>query len=479
MPNTSTQVEALLSKLGNEPGATPAQAASLGAIINSSPALVAQVNAAAAAGDLKGFELLPAGIHAGGEYHPGTRRIRLPSRLLSAPPGSAAIEAELAFVLGHELQHGANRLATKAANEALFKDLEAEARTPSAMHDYTSAIAKRLAQNRRDEASAEIAGWNALVGRLRSTASTVTLKDIYQANPGRMSDFIDKTNSHPAAFVLKPNLAMNADMSISPTTANIEAMGVNYFDKVAKAFGGPVGIGHLGNSDYANYYGASAVSAAAQIDTRDARPYQGAPPRMVVDMRRLGLSESLLEENGLAIGKGNPSPKAYYDSSQAPATLHHFDQTWQTHAHVPVAPAGGAAARPRSPDDPGHPDHALLEQIRSGIRGLDDRAGRDYDDASERISRCLLAQCRCREPSLERVDHVVLGVDGRNVFAVQGRLDDPAHDRAHVAVEQAMRTPVEQSDALLQASSQQAVQSQPLQPSQAQAQQRTGPSLAL
>ncbi|MFS8396508.1 hypothetical protein EIQ02_19605 [Xanthomonas campestris pv. raphani] len=51
------------------------------------------------------------------------------------------------------------------------------------------------------------------------------------------------------------------------------------------------------------------------------------------------------------------------------------------------------------------------------------------------------------------MDHVVMGKTG-NVFAVEGRLDDPAHKRVHVDVEQAIKTPVEQSDQQLLAANQ-------------------------
>ncbi|MFS8461672.1 hypothetical protein EIQ00_05550 [Xanthomonas campestris pv. raphani] len=51
------------------------------------------------------------------------------------------------------------------------------------------------------------------------------------------------------------------------------------------------------------------------------------------------------------------------------------------------------------------------------------------------------------------MDHVVMGKTG-NVFAVEGRLDDPAHKRVHVDVEQAIQTPVEQSDQQLLAANQ-------------------------
>lgn len=121
---------------------------------------------------------------------------------------------------------------------------------------------------------------------------------------------------------------------------------------------------------------------------------------------------------------------------------------------------------PSSPADPGHPDHAMLEQIRAGVRKIDRAVGKGYDDISERVSRCLLAACKdhrqmypdARSPSLaahalNRVDHVVMGTTG-NIFAVEGKLDDPAHKRAFVSVETAIRTPVEQSDEILRAANQ-------------------------
>ena len=489
MSGLNPKARALLAQFGQEPGVTPDQVANLQAVIGSSPVLTAQVNAAVAAGHLEGFEPLPAGIHAGGEYHPGTKTIRLPLAMLTTPQGTAIDMAEPVFVLGHELQHGLNRLVTKKATEALIKELEAEAKTPAAMHDYTAAIEKRLAQNRRDEADAEISGWNALVDHLRGGNPNLTLKNVYKANAGRMVDFIDVGGSTPPAYTLKPNLKLNPDMSMDSTSANIEAMGVNYFDKAARAFGGPVGLGHLGHSDYANYYGTSAISAAAQVDTRDARPYNGVQPKMVIDMQQLGLDESLLEENGLFIGRGNPRPKAYYDSSHAPHARHHFDHTYTTHAYVPIAPGADAIpiGRAPTPDGPRHPDHALLEQIRSGVRELDREAGRSYDDTSERISRSLLARCKDQDRAqvLTRVDHVVLGTNGENIFAVQGRMDDPAHSRVHVPVVQATQTPVEQSDQKLEAANQritrEQVQEQQLaqQPTQRQPDGIAGPTLRM
>src|SRR3546814_10024735 len=62
-----------------------------------------------------------------------------------------------------------------------------------------------------------------------------------------------------------------------------------------------------------------------------------------------------------------------------------------------------------------------------------------------------------RENGLERIDHVVLSGQaerlrpGENVFVVQGRLDDPAHLRAHMKTQLAVDTPAADSFRELQA----------------------------
>lgn len=135
-------------------------------------------------------------------------------------------------------------------------------------------------------------------------------------------------------------------------------------------------------------------------------------------------------------------------------------------------PAFLALEGPATPADPTHPDHALLEQIRHGVRGIDAAHGRDYDDTSERLSRSLLAASRDNRElypghgfalsanALERADHVLFGRDGRFAFVVEGDPGDPAHRRAAVDVEQAVRTSPEQSDAKLEAANQAIVQEQ-------------------
>ncbi|WP_338000521.1 XVIPCD domain-containing protein [Xanthomonas cucurbitae] len=153
--------------------------------------------------------------------------------------------------------------------------------------------------------------------------------------------------------------------------------------------------------------------------------------------------------------------------------------------------SGPARAHASGPQDPDHPDHAMLKQIREGVAKIDESVGKPYDDMSERVSRCLLAACkdnRERNPdahdtslaanALQRVDHVLLGKTG-NLFAIEGRIDDPVHKRVSVSIDQAIHIPLEQSDAKLHAANhmiaQEQAQAQSSQQEAAQGQQQGAP----
>ena len=98
---------------------------------------------------------------------------------------------------------------------------------------------------------------------------------------------------------------------------------------------------------------------------------------------------------------------------------------------------------------PGHPEYPLLQQVREQVAALDAKQGRTFDEYSERMTASVMALARAN--NLERADHVVLSAataehgPGRNVFVVQGDLNDPAHRRAVMPTQEAVQTPVEQS----------------------------------
>ncbi|EKT4089488.1 hypothetical protein QEG26_003465 [Stenotrophomonas maltophilia] len=119
----------------------------------------------------------------------------------------------------------------------------------------------------------------------------------------------------------------------------------------------------------------------------------------------------------------------------------------------PPAPAPDEASGPnralQDPTQPGHPDHALYQQIRDGVEALDAKHGRSFDEVSERMTASLLVLAK--DNDLERVDHVLVSnatrehPAGHMLFVVQGEPSNPAHQRAAMPTELAAQTSVEES----------------------------------
>lgn len=119
----------------------------------------------------------------------------------------------------------------------------------------------------------------------------------------------------------------------------------------------------------------------------------------------------------------------------------------------PAAPAPDEASAPnlvlQDPTQPGHPDHALYQQIRESVEALDAKHGRSFDEVSERMTASLLVLAK--DNDLERVDHVLVSnatrehPAGHTLFVVQGEPSNPAHQRAAMPTELAAQTSVEES----------------------------------
>lgn len=435
MPLTK-EAQALVDAFAKQPGVTADQAANLSGVINHSPALVDQINQAVKLGHLKHIVPLPLGTHAGGEYNGTAKEMRLPLSMLTSPPKGVPFDAgEPTFVLGHELQHGFNHAATEQATTAFIAAAKHVAQGKGPTHDYTAALGALIAANRRDEAGAEVAGWNALVSRVQHDKPKATLEDVYDANPFRAGDFIDRTGAPPNYhYAAKPNITLGKDLHMQATSANLEGMGRNYFDHPPAQ----ARLGHHGNSDYANYYGAWGTGVIVQSE----RAYGDGKAQLQMNLKQLHLSEKLMEQNGLNLGS-DTSPMPYRDTSTTPPTAHHFDHTATTFTHVPIVFQGvaGPMVEParEGPSRPGHPDHALFKQIEAGVAAQGLARGEDAD----RMSHSLLALAK--EQGISRADHIVLGRGGEggqvNVFVIQGQLQDPAQRRASIDAGQAMQTP--------------------------------------
>ncbi|MGN6479524.1 XVIPCD domain-containing protein [Luteibacter sp.] len=441
----NAKAEAVLQAFGKEPGVTPDQLKNLTDTINASPALVDEVNRAVDAGHLQRIVALN-NPHAGGEYNAGAHEMRLPLTSLSTPAGGKYDASEATFVLGHELQHGFNAADIAKANTQFTHDLQAVAQSKTTPHDYTKPVGDVIAASRRDEAGAEISGWNATVSAARleaqkNHAPAPTLEDIYKRNPGRMDDFIHVDRSQlPATYSMRSNLTVNADLSMPSTPANIEGMGKNYFDRSST-------LGHNGNSSYANYYGAWATGVAVQYE----RHYGNGQAPMALDLKGLHLNPDVMAQNGIDLG-ANKNAMPYLDTSTQPPTQRNFRDSATSHVYQPVTP--GPA--PVTLDHADHPDHALFRQTQGAVHRLDAQHGRAPDRQSDNLAGALTVAAR--EQGLKSVDHVVLNADASTAYAVEGALDSPHKRIAEASTQQAVNTPIEQSSAAWQAAAERAQQ---------------------
>lgn len=109
--------------------------------------------------------------------------------------------------------------------------------------------------------------------------------------------------------------------------------------------------------------------------------------------------------------------------------------------------ATGAAGHPIEGglllNQPGHPDYHLFRSAADGVHAIDAKANRVSDLRSDQLSGHLAVAAK-RE-GLSGIDHVVLSQDASRTFAVQGRLEDPTHQRVAVDTVQGLNTPLAQS----------------------------------
>ncbi len=437
-PTLSPQAQALITTFGQQPGVTAEQVTNLQSVINHSPALITQINGAVAAGHLTQIQPLPLNTHAGGQYVASQTAMQIPLSILTTPARGAFNPGEPTYVLGHELQHGFNHAAKDQAYQTFRTDAAQIARSPTAVHDYTQVTANLITANRLDESGAQVGGWNATVSMVKNTNPTPSIEDIYRANPSRMQDYINVSASTPTTYTMKPNITLNADMSMSPTAANLEAMGQAFFDKP----GSVSKLGHGGNSDYKNYYGTYAASVISQYERQLAQPLpDGSMPQMTLNMNRLGLTENQLEQNGVDLGAAGRR-QLYFDSSTQPATQHHFDHTLATHQHVPVprppdAPAGAAQS--------GESEHPSHRQALSALQQSVNIPAGTFSDSQMFVAAATLAAHALSEKVAP--EHVVFNKQQTDLIPLQGKsVDDPgAKIGTPLPVTIALNTPLSES----------------------------------
>lgn len=397
-----TKLEKILSdfeKTHDTKTETPGK--NLRALLDNSPDLKARILDSVQKGHLEKFDVLPAGANAGGTYSPDTKTIELPADYLKKAGKDKAAAAELVFVMGHEIQHSFNSTVSDKATDAFVKDVDKIAKGPGP-HDYTNAV-KTLIQNyREDEAGAHIGGFNAIASQVMKDNPKAGLKELYNAHPGRMEDFIERSGKAPSfSYALKPGLTLEADNTMKTTPENVKAMGKHYFDQPPSS----ARLGAKGNQDYPNYYGEWALNVINDTEKRALAEAKKADPKAVapevkIDMKSIGLDKSLLD-TGLK----------YTDSS-------------------PKKPSVEAPA----------PEPALYRQAEDALKKVDGLGLKGEELRNVAAATALQAQTS----GMERIDGALLGKNGQ-VFAYQGDPASESADRIAVNVAQAKQQPADQS----------------------------------
>ncbi len=301
-------------------------------LLDHSPDLKKRILDAVDKGYLESFKALPAGSDAGGAYSASTKMIELPMDYLKQAGKDKTAAAELVFVMGHEIQHAFYSPTSNKALDAFGKEVEKIGNGPGP-HDYTHAIKTVLDNDRKDEAQAHIGGFNAISSQVMKDNPKATLKDLYNAHPDRMDDFIDRSGTAPKfSYALKPGLTIDKDMHIPATPQNIEAMGKYYFDQPPSATGF---IGANGKAqDYRNNYGESYVNTIADFEKTVQDAHKKADPKYVAPEVRINMKEAGLNPDLITTGMTykDTSPKKHIDS---PQPAHASDSPSPTGEHKP------------------------------------------------------------------------------------------------------------------------------------------------
>lgn len=112
-----------------------------------------------------------------------------------------------------------------------------------------------------------------------------------------------------------------------------------------------------------------------------------------------------------------------------------------TETRTADAPAG-LKRRPLL-SEPGHPDYVLYVQSYDCLKQLGHELNFENESACVNAAASLAAEAKTS--GLKRLDHVFLSNHGLGLFAIQGKIDDPAHHWIHIDKMQAVSKPVQLS----------------------------------
>ncbi len=424
--------------------------------IASSPYLQQIMTEAINAGTLEHIRMGAPGANEGGHYDDQKRAIYLsPETFALFKEPSDRLDA-ITSTLGHEAGHALNAEKTRQTLYFVTSSITDQIRAgEGGKVDMTPLMGTYLRNMRGDEASAEIHGWNALASRIvHLEGKPPTLKDMLK-RADASTDCVDplKKNGHKLAS----SIILDTDMQMSDTRLpkvgpiNLEPVAQCHFDNPRAS------LGAGGAADYPNYYAAYMIQQIAN----DASG-QTYPARVEIDMAKLGLDKTQLESTGLRLGGAGFFFTDISNSGHKPVVLHSTGSGIRGTPDVrEPALAGPSSSAPSAPlmTDPAHAAHAMYLQAQGALGQVDAAPAMGGLTQHERqtLGASAVAETLSAQGwNFTGIDHAVPGkIDPQTgrpgmLFLVQGALDDPAHRRIDVNMEQALSQSIGQSSAVSQ-----------------------------
>lgn len=334
----------IIKNFGNHPHTTEQQYNNFVAILATSKKVADMLDEAVRIGEIKSISIGNLSLsNAGAAYSPKTKNITFPAEavafnLNSNDYGDKVLQYALTFIAGHEIQHALNYKKFKnAAKEKFEKEIKQIAAEKHLSRDYTAPVSEYLAAYRKDEASAQIAGFNAVIDAMRKEKEPLTAEKIANTTK-RTLDFVTrKKPSIPAQFKsgyqfnlqgqeLDPN-----NPFLQETDHNLEISAQSYFDNKSSAKSNSLGC--QANLNYASFYAKEILS---QVVDEDARVKHKTP--FIIAMQdfqvksidnennyvHLPLDEKIIEENGFYISSKKAVP--YIDKSTGIASEFNYTE---------------------------------------------------------------------------------------------------------------------------------------------------------
>lgn len=354
--------------------------------IATAPYLQERMTQAIEVGRLEHIRLTPPGANEGGHYDSSEKAVYLSMDTFTRPDLQERRDRidVITSTLGHETGHALNAVESRKTLHFVAAQITEEIRAagPGGSADVTPHFSLYQRAVRRDEAIAEIEGWNALASRIQYTNDGEISREEMLRRAVPTTGCVVRDSAVPQ---LARGIILDQDMHMSDTRLpkagpiNVEPVAQCHFDQSART------LGAQGKADYRNYYGAYLIEQVGQDTAHWIRP-----PTIKLDMARLGLDPAQLESTGLNLGGRNlglidtsdgqrlitlrhsdDGRKQSPDSTAAAHDRDVRDDEWispRARSGDDTVLQGGepvtASATPTTPRDPAHPQHALYDALK-------------------------------------------------------------------------------------------------------------------